>query len=108
MNPTDTRCRVYDPEAVNMMGRAFDQGFEGLSEESKRKPHIRQDLALCIIRLFDEGERKPLRLARMAMTIATIATDCDGMRVPNRAVAHSNTSIGAPFPSGTDGRSLAA
>jgi hypothetical protein len=108
MHSTDTRCRVYDPEAINMMGWAVDQAFDGLSEESKMKPHIRQDLALCIIRLFDEGEREALRLSRMAMSIATIITDSDGTRVPNRAIAHSNTGIGVPFPSGIDGRSLAA
>ena len=97
----DTSCRVYDPEAINSMAWAFDKAFEGLSEESKRQPNIRQDLALCIMRLFDEGEHRPLRLSRMALTIATIVTGSDGKRVSNRAIARSKT---IQFPSGTEGR----
>jgi hypothetical protein len=103
VSSTDTRCRVYDPEAINTMAWAFDKAYEGLSEQSKRQPKMRQELALCIMRLFDEGERRPLRLSRMALTIATIVTGSDGQRVSNRAIARSNT-IGVPFPSGTDGR----
>jgi cytochrome P450 len=59
------------------MERAFDKAFEGLSQESKRQPNVRRDLALCIIRLFDEGESRPLRLSRMALATATIVTASD-------------------------------
>lgn len=55
------------------MGRAFDKAFKGLSEESKRQPNMHRDLALCIIRLFDEGEIKPLRLSRMALAMVTVS-----------------------------------
>jgi cytochrome P450 len=77
MNSTDRCRRVYGSEAMNIMERAFDQAFEGLSQESKRQPNVRRDLALCIIRLFDEGESRPLRLSRMALATATIVTASD-------------------------------
>lgn len=71
MNSTDTRCRVYGPEAIETMGWSFDKALAGLSRESKRQPTMRRDLALCIIRLFDEGENKPLRLSRNALAEVT-------------------------------------
>jgi hypothetical protein len=43
-----------------------------LFQKSKRQPHMRQELALCMIRVFDEGEIKPLRLSRMALAIVTV------------------------------------
>lgn len=74
MNSTATRCGVYDSEAINKMGWAFDKAFEGLSAESQRQPNKRRDLALCIIRLFDEGENNRQRLSRMALATITIIT----------------------------------
>ena len=60
MHSTERRCRVYDPEAIIIMGRAFDKAVRGLSEQSKTNLHIRRTLALCIFRLFDEGENSSL------------------------------------------------
>jgi hypothetical protein len=71
MSSTDTRCRVYGPEAIETLGWAFDKALEGLSRESKRQPNMRRDLALCILRLFDSGENKPLRLSRKALAVVT-------------------------------------
>jgi hypothetical protein len=90
MNSIETRCRVYDPGAVNTMGWAFDKAFAGLSEESKRQPNMRRNLALCIIRLFDGGEHAPLRLSRMALALSTTIIDSDGKCFSNRALARSN------------------
>ena len=77
MNSTDRCRRVYGFEAMNTMEWAFNHAFEGLSEESKRQPNVRRDLALCIIRLFDQGESRPLRLSKMALATATIVTASD-------------------------------
>lgn len=99
MNSTDTRCRVYDPGAIDAMGWAFDNAFEGLSEESKRRRNMGRNLALCIIRFFDEGENNPLRLSRMALAINSFS---NRKRVSNEGIACSNT-ISVLIPSGTDG-----
>jgi len=48
MNSTDTRCRVYGPEAIETMGWAFDKALESLSQESKQQPNMCRDLALCM------------------------------------------------------------
>jgi hypothetical protein len=61
--------RVYDSMAINTMGWAFDKAFEKLSEGTKRRPNMQRDLALCVIRFFDEGESNPLRLSKMALAI---------------------------------------
>jgi hypothetical protein len=60
-------CRVYDSIAINTMGWAFDKAFEDLSEGTKRRPNMQRDLALCVIRFFNEGESNPLQLSRMAL-----------------------------------------
>jgi hypothetical protein len=60
MSYAGARCRVHEPpEAVNTMGRAFDKAVRGLSDQTKTDPNTRQQLAACIMRLFDEGERAP-------------------------------------------------
>jgi hypothetical protein len=87
MHSINTRCRVYDPEAVNTMGWAVNQAFEGLSEESKRKPYIHRDLALCILRLYDEGEHKRLRLSKMALANITIVAASARKHVSNEGIA---------------------
>jgi hypothetical protein len=56
MNYAKPRSRVYDPEAMTMMGRAFDKAVKGLSPEAKADPNICRNLARCILRVFDEGE----------------------------------------------------
>lgn len=65
----DTRCRVYDSAAINILGQAFDKAVEGLSEQSKTDPNTCRRLAACIVRLFDEGERAPLHLSLIALSI---------------------------------------
>jgi hypothetical protein len=69
MNYAGARCRAYDPDAISTMGRAFDKAVRDLSQQAKADPNIRQNLARCVIRLFDEGERAPLPLAIIALSI---------------------------------------
>ena len=38
MNYAEPRCRVYDPDALNMMGRAFDKAVKGLSPQVESGP----------------------------------------------------------------------
>jgi len=71
VNSAVGRCRVYDPAAINIMGRAFDKAFEGLSVEAKSQLTMRRNLALCIIRLFDEGENNSLCISRLALAVLT-------------------------------------
>jgi hypothetical protein len=75
------------------MGYAFDQAFSGLSWQSRQQPYIRRDLALCIFRLFDGGERAPMRLARLALANVTH---------PRHALTHAIlfNPIGVPIPLG--------
>lgn len=51
MNYAGARCRVYEPEAINTMGRAFDTALKSLSEQSKADSKFRRNLARCIIRV---------------------------------------------------------
>jgi hypothetical protein len=81
--------RVYDSRAINTMGWAFDKAFEDLSEGSKRRPNVRRNLALCVIRLFDEGESNPLQLSRMALAINAFS---DRKQANNGGIACSRTS----------------
>ena len=74
------------------MGWAFDKALRGLSAETQREAHMRQDLALCILRLFDEGENDPLRLSTRALAILTVS---DRERVANRNIA-SLKPVGIP------------
>jgi hypothetical protein len=102
MNFAEPRCRVYDPDALEIMGRAFDKAFRGLSPQFKADPTIRSNLARCIIRLFDEGERSRLNLAIIALSIV------DGRwHVSKERMAPFNR-IGVLIPSGTDTQPLAA
>jgi hypothetical protein len=79
------------------MGWAFDKAFEGLSEGSKQRPNMRRNLALCVIRFFDEGESNPLQLSRMALAINTFSD-----RKRAKGIACSKT-ISVLIPSGFDG-----
>ena len=63
--------RTYDPTALNTMSWAFEAAFSGLSLQSRRGPNVRRDLAVCVFRLFDEGETIPLRLSRLALANIT-------------------------------------
>jgi hypothetical protein len=69
----EMHCRVYDSEALNTMGWAFDKALEDLSEGSKRRPNTERNLALSVIQFFDEGESNPLQLSRMALAIHTFS-----------------------------------
>ena len=62
-------ARVYDPGEISTMGRAFDNAVKDLSQQAKADPNIRRNIARCIIRLFDEGERAPLHLSIIALSI---------------------------------------
>jgi len=104
MNHAEPRCRVYDPDALEIMGRAFDKAFSDLSPQSKGDANIRQNLARCIIRLFDEGERAPLDLSTIALFIVV----GDGRKPASKERIAPFYPIGVPFPSDTDGQPLAA
>jgi hypothetical protein len=65
----EMHCRAYDSTAIATMACAFNKAFGELSEGSKRRPNVKQNLALCVIRFFDEGESDPLQLSRMALAI---------------------------------------
>jgi hypothetical protein len=56
MNYAKPRSRVYNPEAMTMMWRAFDKAVKGLSPEAKADPNIRRNLARCMLRVFDQDE----------------------------------------------------
>jgi hypothetical protein len=96
MNYAEPRCRVYDPDALNMMGRAFDEAVKGLSPEAKADPNIHQNLARCILQLFDEGERSSLHLAIIALSIV------DGRWHVSKERIAPFYRIGALIPSGID------
>jgi hypothetical protein len=102
MNSTVGRCRVYDPDALSMMGRAFDKAVKSLSTEAKADPNMRRNLARCILRLFDEGERAPLHLAIIALSIV------DGRWHVRKERIAPFYPIGVLFPSDTDGQPVAA
>src|SRR5688572_17123968 len=100
MSYAETRSRVYEPEAMNIMGRAFEKAIRSLSEQSRKDPNIRRQLAACIMRLFDEGERAPLHLSLIALSI---------IRMPaSKERIAPFYPISVLFPSGTDGRPVAA
>jgi hypothetical protein len=103
MNSAVGRCRVYNPESINMMGQAFDRAIRGLSEQSKTNPRIRRHLALCILRLFDEGENNSLCISKLALAIVTSPSKAREQLGPPFA-----NSISVLIPSGTDGRPVAA
>jgi hypothetical protein len=102
MNSAEPRCRVYHPDALSTMGRAFDEAVRGLSPEAKADPNIRQNLARCILRLFDEGERVPLDLSIIALSVV------DGRRRVSKQRIAPLYPIGVLFPSDTDGQPVAA
>src|SRR5688572_11724535 len=100
MSYAGTRCRVYETEAIYTMARAFDKAVKNLAEQSKTDPNIRRQLAACIMRLFDEGERAPLHLSLIALSIIR--------RPASKERIAPFYPISVLFPSGTDGRHVAA
>jgi hypothetical protein len=104
MNYAEPRCRVYDPDALSRMGQAFDKAISDLSPEVKADANIRRNLARCIIRLFDEGERAPVYLSVIALSIVV----GDGRKPASKERIAPFYPIGVLFPSDTDGQPLAA
>jgi hypothetical protein len=102
MNYAERHGGFYDPDALNIVGGAFDKAIKGLSPEAKADPSIRRNLARCIFRFFDAGERSPLHLAIIALSIVDAR-----WHVSKERVAPSYR-IGALIPSGTDGWPVAA
>jgi hypothetical protein len=72
--------------AINTMGWAFDKAFEQLSEGSKHRPNLQRNLALSVIRFFDEGESNPLQISRMALATNAFS---DRVRANNEGMACS-------------------
>ena len=100
MSYAGTRFGVYEPEAIKTMGRAFDTALKSLSDPSKTDPNTRRQLAACIMRLFDEGERAPLHLSLIALSVIR--------RPASKERIAPFYPISVLFPSGTDGRPVAA
>ena len=51
MNYAHRRGGFYDPDALNIVGGAFDKAIKGLSPEAKADPSIRRNLARCLFEL---------------------------------------------------------
>ena len=102
MNYAQRHSRLYDPDALDTMGRAFDRAVRVLSQQVKAEPSIHQNLAHCILRLFDEGERSPLHLAIIALSIV------DGRWHVRKERIAPFYPISVLFPSDTDGQPVAA
>lgn len=58
--------RAYDPEALAIVGAAFDRTLKRM--KSIIRENDKRALALIIIRVFDHGERDPERLAEVALS----------------------------------------
>ena len=99
MSCAGMRYRIYEPEAIKAMGRGFDMALKSLSDQSKTDPNTRRQLAACIMRLFDEGERAPLHLSLLALSI---------IQRPFSKECIAPFCMSVPLPSGTDGRPIAA
>jgi len=62
--------RTYDPEALAVVGAAFDGVWQAALKRMKPmagNDDAKRALALTVLRLFDHGERDPERLAEMAL-----------------------------------------
>ena len=98
MHPAPSACRTYDPAAMNILGWAFEAALSNLSLQSRQDPTVRRDLAICVFRLFDEGETQPLRLSRLAIANIT----CPPLSRHDRL--KKAVSISDLIPAGTMGR----
>ena len=58
--------RSYSPETVAAMSAAFDRNCQFISKRMNDSVDVKKTLELIIIRLVDEGERDPERLAETA------------------------------------------
>jgi hypothetical protein len=67
MLPSSDVTYVYDPEALQMMGVAFDIVCEAFPPNMKDHEAARRKLALLILRHVDRGERDATRLSELAL-----------------------------------------
>ena len=58
--------RFYSPETVSLMTAAFDRDCQSISKRMIDNADTKETLALIILRLVDQGERGPERLAEAA------------------------------------------
>jgi hypothetical protein len=62
-DPADRALHVYDPGTIKVMAAALDTACEILPTELRENASARRRLAFRIIRLVDDGERDPQRIA---------------------------------------------
>jgi len=67
MPPFSDVTYVYDPEALKMMGTAFDAVCQAFPPHLKHHEAARRRLALLILRHTDRGERDVARLRELAL-----------------------------------------
>jgi len=67
MLPASDLTYVYDPEALKMMGAAFDTVCEAFPADMKDHEAARRKLALLILRHVERGERDATRLSELAL-----------------------------------------
>ena len=58
--------RTYSPETISVMTGAFERVCASLSRRMNGNDHVKERLALAILRHIDRGERDPERLADVA------------------------------------------
>jgi hypothetical protein len=58
---------VYDPEALKIMGAAFDTVCHAFPPDLKEHEGARKRLALLILRHMDRGEHEVARLSDLAL-----------------------------------------
>ena len=58
--------RYYSPETVNVMIAAFNRVCPLVSKRMSGSADVKNTLAVIIVRLVDEGEHDPARLAEAA------------------------------------------
>ena len=75
--------RAYDPATIDLMAAAFDIVCLNASKRIRNDDGVRQRLALIVLRLVDQGERDPVRLAGLAF--------CDLDRSAEQAGGAANT-----------------
>ena len=67
MLPSGDVTYVYDPEALEIMGAAFDTVCEAFPPNMKDHEGAKRKLALLILRHADRGERDATRLSELAL-----------------------------------------
>jgi hypothetical protein len=72
MNSSEKYCRAYYPWALQTMGRAFDTAVDALPADYERQQEARRELALVIIRSFDEGITNPAHLCKIALNMCEL------------------------------------